>query len=99
MTPVPVQRHALQVASISLAAVVASITCLLSDLDPRDEAVVAGPHSLASLAQQASTFLELQEYGVLSDLHLSPTLLYLNSLSFYPHPGHHSGVVDLYHSR
>lgn len=94
MTPVPVQRYAFQVASISLATVVASITCLLSDLDPRGEAVVAGPHSLASLAQQATTFLALQEYGVPSCLHLSSTLLYPNAPSFHPHPGHHFGVVD-----
>ena len=53
---------------ITLATVVASAVCALSDLDPEGETATGGPHSLQVLARHAAAFLTSVRQQVVASL-------------------------------
>lgn len=53
---------------VTLAIVVASAVCVLSDLDPGGETATGGPHSLPLLARHATVFLTSVQQQVVSSL-------------------------------
>ena len=64
VAPVPALSALRPGPRVTLATVVASATCVLSDLDPGGEATIAGPHSLSGLARHAAAYLASLEQQV-----------------------------------